>query len=176
VRAAALLRGPVCSGVGGRPFNGIVSWPNVETTITPDSVKGIMVTLDVDDRRVLFIVLTDDGLVNRQGTGTLGNLDNDLFIGLSDEPIFEQLRAQIQPEWMQRLGAYGTRSKAGSTCTLSILFKAEEGREGGIRFVYGSESEGPPGDIAQFVTEAVRLTDPWHEKQRQTRLKASVGR
>ena len=135
-------------------------------TMTPDSVKGIMVTLDVDDRRVLFIVLTDDGLVNRQGTGSVGNVDNNLFIGLSDDPLFEQLRKQIQPEWMQLFGAYGARSKVGSICTLSILFKADEGREGGIRFVYGAESEGPPADISQFVTEAVRLTDPWHEKQK----------
>jgi hypothetical protein len=68
---------------------------------------------------------------------------------------------------MDHFGSYDVPSKAGSTCTLSVLFKAAEGEEGGVRFVYGSESQGPPGDICQFVAEVVRLTNPWYEKQKQ---------
>ena len=55
----------------------------------------------------------------------------------------------------------------GSVCTLLVLFKASGGEEGGLRFVYGSHSEGPPPDVSRFVREAVRLTDPWYADQKQ---------
>lgn len=135
--------------------------------MTPETINAIMVKLDVADRQALFIVLAHDGLVNRLGTGAVNNTENDLFIGRTNDPLFAQLRAQVRPEWMEHFGSYDVPSKAGSTCTLSVLFKAAGGDEGGLRFVYGSESQGPPGDICQFVTEAVRLTDPWYEKQKQ---------
>jgi hypothetical protein len=135
--------------------------------MTPELINAIIVKLDISDRQALFVLLANDGAVNRSGTGAVNNTDNDLFIGRTNDPLFEQLRAQIRPGWMDRLGSYDIPSKAGITCTLSVLFKTTEGEEGGVRFVYGSESQGPPGDICQFVTEAVRLTDPWYEKQKQ---------
>jgi hypothetical protein len=135
--------------------------------MTPDSIKAIMVKLEVADRQALFVVLADDGLVNRVGTGAVNNSQNDLFIGRTNEPLFAQLRAQVRDEWLNHFGVYDIPAKAGRICTLSVLFKGAEGEEGGLRFVYGPESSGPPRDICQFVTEAVRLTDPWHERQKQ---------
>jgi hypothetical protein len=150
------------------PLAGLMPLP----TMTPESINAIMVKLDIADRQALFIVLADDGLVNRLGTGAVNNTENDLFIGRTSEPLFAQLRAKVRPEWMDRFGSYDVASKTGSTCKLSVLFEAAEGEGGGVSFVYGSESQGPPGDICQFVTEAVRLTDPWYEKQKQTAANA----
>src|SRR5437016_554446 len=113
----------------------------------PESINAVMVKLDIADRQALFIVLANDGLVNRLGTGAVNNTENDLFIGRTNDPLFAQLRAQIPPKWMDRFGSYDVSSKAGSTCKLSVLFKAAEGEDGGVSFVYGSESQGPPGDI-----------------------------
>jgi hypothetical protein len=144
--------------------------------MTPDSINAILVKLDVADRQALFVLLAEDGLVNRLGTGAVNNSENDLFMGRTNDPLFAQLRAQIRPEWMEHFGSYDVPSKAGTTCTLSVLFKAAEGNEGGVRFVYGSESQGPPGDIRQFVMEAVRLTDPWYEKQKQMAAAPKKGK
>lgn len=135
--------------------------------MTPDSINAIMVKLDVAERQLLFIVLAADGLVNRVGTGAMNNSENDLFIGRTTDPLFATLREQVRPEWLEHFGAYDIPGKVGSTCTLSLLFKTSEGQEGGIQFVYGSESQGPPSDICEFVTEAVRLTDPWYATQKQ---------
>jgi hypothetical protein len=131
-----------------------------------ESIKAIMVELEVESRQSLFVLLTDDGLVNRLGTGAVDNAERSLFIGHTNEPLFAELRAKVQPEWMSHQGAYDVGKKAGRTCTLTIMFKDTEGQEGGFRFRYGSKSEGPPGDICQFVAEAVRLTDPWYEDQK----------
>lgn len=135
------------------------------STMTPESIKAIMVTLDADQGRALFIVLTDDQSVNRLGTGAVNNDENDLFIGKTDDPLFLQLRAMVRPEWLQHFGRYDIPSKVGSICKLTLLFKFAA-EEGGIEFSYGSDSQGPPGDIVHFVTEAVRLTDPWYARQK----------
>jgi len=134
--------------------------------MTPESINAILVMLEIADRKALFILLADDGLVNRLGTGTVDNTENDLYIGHTSDPLFAQLRAQIRPMWMDHFGSYDVPSKAGSVCTLSVLFNAP-GEQGGVRIIYGSESQGPPDDIREFVEEAVRLTDPWYEKQKQ---------
>src|SRR4051812_27810452 len=108
--------------------------------MTPQSINAIMVTLDIADQQALFIVLSEDGLVNRLGTGAVNNTENELFIGRTNDPLFAQLRAQVRPEWMNRFGSYDIGSKAGSSCKLSVLFMANGGEEGGVSFAYGSES------------------------------------
>jgi hypothetical protein len=59
--------------------------------MTPESINAIMVKLDVAGRQALFIVLANDGLVNRLGTGAVTNTENDLFIGRTNDPVFAQL-------------------------------------------------------------------------------------
>jgi hypothetical protein len=132
-----------------------------------DSIAAILVELIVEDRQALFALLAEDGLVNRLGTGAVDNAERDLFIGRATEPLFAELRARIRPEWMAHQGEYDVPEKAGATCTLLVAFKGRDGEEAGFRFIYGSESQGPPGDICDFVTAAVRLTDPWFERQKQ---------
>ena len=134
--------------------------------MTKESIKGIFVELEIDGKPSLVILLADDGLVNRLGSGTVDNTERDLFIGRANEPLFAQLRDKVQPEWLSHPGAYDVPEKVGRTCELRIILKASASPEFGLRFRYGSESQGPPGDICQFVAEAVRLTDSWYEEQK----------
>ena len=47
----------------------------------------IVVTLEVDAKKLLFLLLSEDGSVNRQGSGTMGNKNPDLFIGVTDPSL-----------------------------------------------------------------------------------------
>jgi len=134
--------------------------------LTKGSIKGILLDLEVEGAQSLFVLLADDGAVNRLGTGTVDNDERDLFIGLAEEPMFEQLRDKFQPEWMSRDGEYDVVDKEGRTCTLTIIVTFDGGRELSWRFRYGSESNGPPDDICEFVAAAVRLTEPWYQDQK----------
>jgi len=131
-----------------------------------DSIQAILVELRVDDECSLFVLLAEDGLVNRQGTGTVDNSERTLFVGRAKEPLFARLRNKIRPDWMAHQRAYDIPEKAGRICTLRILFRHGDGRETGFRFRYGSHSQGPPSDICDFVNAAVRLTDRWYEDQK----------
>jgi hypothetical protein len=133
--------------------------------MTRESIKIIFVKLEVDGQPSLAVLLGDDGSVNRMGTGAVDNTEQALFIGVTDEPLFAQLHAMVRPEWLSHSGGYEIPNRAGRTCTLLVIFKASDGAELSLGFRYGSESQGPPADICQFVGEAVRLTDSWLEKQ-----------
>ena len=74
--------------------------------ITKESIKVIFVELEIDGKPSLAVLLADDGLVNRLGTGAVDNTERDLFVGRADEPLFAQLRDKVQPEWLSHPGAY----------------------------------------------------------------------
>ena len=92
--------------------------------MTKESIKVIFVTLEIDGKPSLAILLTHEGLVNRMGSGTVDNTERDLFIGRANEPLFAQLRDKVQPEWLLHPGAYDVPEKVGRTCELSIILKA----------------------------------------------------
>ena len=110
--------------------------------LTKESIKIIFVDLEVNGKTSLFVLLADDGTVNRMGTGTADNTERELYIGLAKEPLFEQLRDMVQPDWMSLQGEYDIPEKEGLPCTLTILIAFGAGQEVGWRFRYGSESDG----------------------------------
>ena len=102
--------------------------------MTKESIKAIFVELEIDGKQSLAVLLADDGLVNRLGTGAVDNTERDLFIGRANEPLFAQLRDKVQPEWMLHPGAYDVSEKAGRTCTLRIILQPSAGPELGLLF------------------------------------------
>ena len=137
--------------------------------MTKESIDGIVVNLEIEDTNVLFLLLAADGLVNRMGDGTVDSASRTLFVGKSAEPLFDRLRERIHPDWFEHAGAYDVPGKVGPVCTLTILFKDKERHEAAFRFRYGLQSQGPPRDICEFVSDAVRITDAWYEEQQNLR-------
>jgi hypothetical protein len=140
-----------------------------------DTVEAIMITLEIDSKQSLFVLIAADGTINRKGTGTVRNRERDMFIGISQEPIFDKLRDKILPEWFENLGGYDVPDKKGLPCELWIWMKHSDGNESALGFRYGSESQGPPSDVCEFVTEAVSLTESWYENQKKMVGKGGRG-
>jgi hypothetical protein len=128
-------------------------------------VSGIMITLEIHDKRSLFILLAADGSINRLGTGTLNNTENGLFIGTTSPAMFEAVRLCVNDDMLQFLGReFEVKNPVGAPCKLKIIFRFKDDSSNGFVFRYGSESEGPPHEIADLVRTAVRETDPWYEQ------------
>ena len=135
-------------------------------------VIGISVGLEIDDKRSLYVLLGADGSINRLGTGTLDNAETGLFIGVTSPAVFESVRSHVSSEMWPLLGhTFNVKNPVGASCKLTILFQFKDGSSSGFIFHYGAESEGPPKEIAELVTAAVRATDPWYEE-----FKKSVAR
>jgi hypothetical protein len=127
-------------------------------------VTGISITLQVDGELFLFVLVASDGTTNRLGSGTFEDKNRGgLFIGQTEAAIFEAVRSQVTPEMLHISGGFEHKNRRGATCELGVSFKFKDGGESGFGFRYGSESEGPPPEVREFVTEAVRVTEPWYQ-------------
>lgn len=133
----------------------------------PSEFDKALVTLKINNDTALFILLAEDGTVNRMGDGSLTNTDREMFIGLNREPLFARFIARITPEMLQHQGAYELPNRQGADCELTLLlgYRGSE-RSAGFKFIYGSESQGPAREIGELVRYAAELTTPWHEEQK----------
>jgi hypothetical protein len=111
-------------------------------------VDAFTITLDVDEKPSLFLLLASDGTINRMGRGVLGDPVGDLFIGKTDPAIFESVRSHLNEDMLQVPGrSFQHQEPRGVLCKLSLTFKFKDGTSGGLAFLYGSESEGRRGTL-----------------------------
>jgi len=131
-----------------------------------EQVVTALISLKVEDKTSLFILLCADGTINRQGVGSATRFEGDLFIGRTQEPLFEEFMRSVENEMFQHAGLYDVPDKVGERCHLKILLESKE-EMSGWEFIYGAQSQGPPEEITHMVKEAVRLTDPWFRAQQE---------
>jgi hypothetical protein len=141
--------------------------PEVERPIS--DLTGISITLKIDGEPFLFLLVAGDGATNRMGSGTFEDKNRHLFIGKAEPAIFEAVRSHVTPELLRISGGFEHKNRRGATCDWIVDFQFKDGRESGFGFRYGSESEGPPQEVGEFVTEAVRVTEPWYQDFKEKR-------
>jgi hypothetical protein len=125
----------------------------------------VTVEMKINNDSALVILLHKDGTINRSGNGSAAVVKN-FFIGITDTAkIMEELSKLVDADFEQHLNmVYDDPAKTGKTCSVEIVLDDEKGVKG-TRFSYGSESMGPPREIANFVLKAIDLTDPWYLPQ-----------
>src|SRR5689334_2376454 len=92
-------------------------------------IIAVNITLKVDEKQSLFILLAADGSINRLGTGKVNNQENDLFIGITKEPLFPELMKHLTDEMLQFLGGYEIPDQRGALCSLSIGLMFADGEQ-----------------------------------------------
>lgn len=129
-----------------------------------EKIRNTMIELTVGKNQVLFIVLGKDGSINRSGTGSGDCKEKDLYIGLTQEKLFDKLIKKAKDEVFEYCGkSFDIPDKKGRECKLKILFNGED-LDTGFEFNYGELSQGPPNEVAEYVINAVKLTNPWYEE------------
>jgi hypothetical protein len=132
-----------------------------------NNLVGILVTFFIEEEQFLFIMLSDDGGINRMGTGLPAVLENDLFIGKTSLSAFESLRKQVNPKLLKWFNVhYADPALKGKRCKLTLGLKQKDGTELMSVWEYGSESQGPPSEIANFAVKVIEITNPWYEEQK----------
>ena len=129
-------------------------------------IVGVAITLDVHSNSVLFVLLGSDGSINRKGDGSPKNSDRNLFIGRTLVPLLRNLLTHLTDDMLRHMVGYDIPDKVGDPCKLSIALHFSDGSNNGFSFTYGSQSQGPPTDIVNFVRAAVTLTDAWWQSQK----------
>ena len=132
-------------------------------------IGALAITLDVNRKPSLFLMLAADGTINRMGSGTLEDSGGQLFVGQTDPAIFETVRSHLTEAMLELLGkTFQDQNRRGVPCKLTLTFQFKDGTWNGFGFLYRSESEGMRKDVADYVTAAVRGTDPWYENLKRT--------
>jgi len=141
---------------------------------SPESVveiRSFLVTLEIDGKQSLVVLLSSDGTINRLGDGST-TADGSLYIGRGGTGPFEALRRRFDPKWIEYFGKrIEMQDVSGLPCLLRVLVELD-GDTKVLECLYGSDSEGPPVEISQFAVAAVQITDPWYEEQKAAALKA----
>jgi hypothetical protein len=133
-----------------------------------NDIAVIMVVLLVDGEQSLFIMLSEDGTINRMGNGSIDQIERQMFIGRLDSGVFRQLRSQVTDGVVYFLGQrLAAPEPKGKLCELSVLFKYADGREAKSVWRYGSESQGPHPEVCTFVVAAAQVTEPWFQQQKE---------
>ena len=135
--------------------------------IEDQTILGFLVALEVGGKQALLLRLGADGNIHRLGTGSLEKLERDRFIGHLDPEVFRELASKITPGLLSWCGQSRSHpAPRGEVCELVVAFKKADGPELTTAWRYGTHSKWPPEEILDFVTEAVRATDPWYEEQK----------
>ena len=125
---------------------------------------AIQISLRAGEDELLRIFLASDGNIKRIGDATTKGNRNSAS-GTQKENLYANLVYEI-PEGFEEYWdkVFDIPEKKGKTAELEIV---QYGRENirGMKFIYGTDSTGPPAPVINFVKTAIAITDPWYTKQ-----------
>lgn len=117
---------------------------------------GVLVRLDVEGSKALFIRLSSDGSIERLGTS-----GRDILDGIAAPTLFGRLIQKVSPQLLRWVGqSWSDPAPLGKPCLLVVGFRQLDGQETLMRWNYGSESYEPPPEVLEFVMSAVEMTNP----------------
>ncbi|HWB63686.1 MAG TPA: hypothetical protein VG603_09270 [Chitinophagales bacterium] len=125
----------------------------------------MLITLEVGDKTALFILLAKDGNIHRKGNGNVSRTNLPLKAAISHQGHFDALMMTISEDIFNFTGVINKPGRVGTECRLSIIFLDKDDNDYPFRVIYGSESEGPPQELAAILINAVKITDGWYSEE-----------
>lgn len=133
----------------------------------PADITGYFASLFFGEEQALFIGLFSDGTINRMGTGSLSNIEKDMFIGKTSPDVFEGLKKKITNDLLKWFNTqYSDPNQKGIPCKLTLGLKQRDGKELISIWQYGSESASPPPEVFEFFLKSIEITYPWYEERK----------
>ncbi len=132
-------------------------------------INKVLITLEVEDRTSILILLTKDGDISRKGDGNPNNTTLPLMQGISHDGHLDALMMTVNEDIFNYSGVIKQPDRLGRECRLSIIFQGKNELDYSFRVIYGEDSQGPPVELAQILINAVKITEPWYQEQLQPR-------
>ena len=131
--------------------------------MTKAEIENVHISLVVNEEQVLALRVSKNGALNRMGDGSDDPKMRLMFMKRIEEPLFDRLMEVLSVDLLSMVGRYTFPDPKGDLTQLLITLEGDNDIETGFEFVYGSDSEGPPEEIIDFVEYAVELSDPYWE-------------
>jgi len=139
---------------------------NKQTTIDKKQFQATTIEVDISNKNSLAILLVKDGTINRKGSALADSTDNDLFMGITNEKIFDSLMKTVSDELL----SYSNKANpfcdtAKQTCRVKISF-ASNTSERTIDYCVNGTMNDLPAPIKEFIDNAIRITGTWYQTQK----------
>ena len=141
--------------------------------LTKAEIENVHISLVVNEEQVLALRISKNGALNRMGDGSDDPKMRLMFMKRIEEPLFDRLMEILSVDLLSMVGRYTFPDPKGDLTQLLITLEGDNDTETGFEFVYGSDSEGPPEEIIDFVEYAVELSDPYWEDFLSKKLQGS---
>lgn len=67
-------------------------------------VTAIAISLDIDAKSSLFVLVSEDETINRRGAGYPEHTEVDLYMGVTDPAVFEAVRDRLTADMLEYKG------------------------------------------------------------------------
>ena len=131
-------------------------------------IDKILITLEVEEKTSVFILLGKDGTISRKGDGSTSGTSLSLAQGVSHDGHFDALMMTVSEDIFNHTGVFKQTPREGRECSLSIIFQGPHEVDYSFRMIYGEDSQGPPIELAQILINAVKITEAWYQAQLNT--------
>ncbi|MCD4813297.1 hypothetical protein K8S19_06350 [bacterium] len=132
-----------------------------------DAIHVMIIRLEMDKKINFSVLLSSDGSINRIGTGLKDNDDSTMYSGICREDLFLKILEYVPDAIFDKQGNYEVKDRKGRCCEMIFYFSNQaESETARFRFIYGSESMGPPLPFVQLFAHARQITDSWYLRQK----------
>ena len=136
-----------------------------------EKYDGVTIEIDISNKNSLAILLAKDGTINRKGSGVVDSLDKDLFMGLTNDKIFDSLMNGISNDLLKYCNTTSPNcDTAKQTCKVEIAF-GNNNSVCKIEHCVNGTLNDLPKPIKEFIEKAIMVTDPWYLGQKNLILK-----
>lgn len=147
---------------------------NKKTFADKNQFQTATIEVDISNKNCLAILLAKDGTINRKGTGIPDSTDKDFFMGISKEKIFDSLMKIVSADLL----SYGGQTHLNCDTTkqtykVTISFSDNKSDIGFEYCINGTQND-LPKPISEYITNAIKITDPWYQTQKGVKNKNQV--
>ena len=139
---------------------------NKRVIIDKTQFMATTIEVDISKKNSLAILLAKDGTINRNGSALADSTDNDLFMGVTNEKIFDSLMETVSDDLL----SYANKANpfcdtAKQTCRVKISF-AGNTSESTIDYCVKGTMNDLPAPIKEYIDNAIRITGTWYQTQK----------
>ncbi|MBD3669758.1 MAG: hypothetical protein HUJ29_03210 [Gammaproteobacteria bacterium] len=140
-----------------------------------NEIGKIRVDVISEDISALYMLLDNEGMISRQGTGQLP-ADEFSVTSESDGSVFKQLIEVLDDRVFEHAGVYDHPDKQGIPVTVSVAFLDGQDNAEFFEFRFGTKNE-DVGELLPFfdkyISHAIQLTDYWYYQEKEKHLDKS---
>ncbi|HLK30747.1 MAG TPA: hypothetical protein VKT28_19375 [Puia sp.] len=139
---------------------------NKKTVADKSKFQTTTIEVNISNNPCLAILLAKDGTINRNGSGVIDSVDKDLFMGITEEKVFDSLMQTVSDDLLSYCGqTYLNCDTTKQTYKVTVSF-SDNKSDIGFEYCVNGTQDDIPKPISEYIMNAIKITDPWFQTQK----------